>query len=258
MTFERKATRYAVKASSLLLLVASLFLLTSGKMARADEPVTIDAANRAFGEGRFSEAATGLEQLVRSDGFSAPLLFDLGNARLREGKPARAIVAYERALLLAPHDPAIEANLALARADVGAPEDSGILLRSVRSVSTSAWAWIAASGFWLMVGGLGAAAFSKRRRPLWAAVAASAAVTAATAFGALAVEHSDLDRAIVLEAAPVRVSPFETAQSDFSLSPGTAVEAGRTRDAYVFVRDRGGRSGWVERTQVEPIIPSAT
>lgn len=258
MIFETKAARLVVKATSLVLLVASVWMVTAGRSARADEPVTIDTANRAFGEGRFSEAATQLEQLVRSEGFSAALLFDLGNARLREGKPALAIVAYERALLLAPRDPGIEANLALARADVGAPDDRGALVHAAGFFSTSAWTWLAAGGFWLMAGGLGAAAFSKRRRPLWTAVAASAAVTTATALGAIVVARSDLDRAIVLEPAPLRVSPFETAQSELSLSPGASVETGRTRDAYVFVRDRGGHSGWVEKAQVESIVPSAS
>jgi len=61
-----------------------------------------------------------------------------------------------------------------------------------------------------------------------------------------------------MQAAPVLVSPFEGAQSEFALAPGASIELGRARDGYVFIHDATGRSGWVERAEVEPLIPRST
>src|SRR5262249_52216666 len=44
------------------------------------------------------------------------LYFNLGNAKAQSGKPIDAILAYERALRLAPNDPDTRANLELVRA----------------------------------------------------------------------------------------------------------------------------------------------
>ena len=85
---------------------------------RADQPA-LAAAAHAAAAGDYPAAVRNYEQVLKRDGFSAPVLFNLGNAWLRLGKPARAILDYERALVLAPHNPAIEANLAAARSVPG-------------------------------------------------------------------------------------------------------------------------------------------
>ena len=48
-------------------------------------------------------------------GYSAAGLYNLGNAYARAGKPGMAVLNYERASLLAPNDPDIEANLRAVR-----------------------------------------------------------------------------------------------------------------------------------------------
>src|SRR5689334_2789551 len=90
------------------LLVAGCLLSVAPRAHAA----TLDDANRAFAEGRYSVAAAAFDELVHEQGYSAPLLFDLGNAYLRAGRPADAIVAYERAKVLSPRDREITENLA--------------------------------------------------------------------------------------------------------------------------------------------------
>ena len=216
-----------------------------------------DAAHRALAEGRYGEAATAYEALVRERGYSAPLLYDLGNAYLRDGKPAPALLAYERARLLAPRDEAIATNLAAARAALGIPVERSAVERWAGSLSLDAWAWLAASAFWLTVGAAGAGGLWKRRRSFWHLGAAVTAVGGLLAAGGFAVASRELGRGLAMAAAPVLVSPFESAQSSFSLAPGEEVDVGRARDGYVFVRDARGRSGWAERVQVTPLIPTS-
>jgi hypothetical protein len=245
--------KQVIRGACVALLAA--FVVAFGAPARAAANATMDEANRAFGEARYGEASADFEALVRQEGYSAPLLFDLGNAYLRDGKPVPAMLAYERAELLAPRDPGIQANLAVARAAATATDDSGPVSRIAHLVPTNAWTWLAAAGFWVMAGTFAAAMLWKRHRASFVSVAAGAAMAVAGASAALIVGAADLDRGLVMVPAPVFVSPFATAQSDFALPAGSSITLGPARDGYVFIRDATGRSGWLERSQVEPVIP---
>ena len=52
---------------------------------------------------------------VIQSAYSAPALYDLGNFYARAGRPAMAVLNYERARILAPTDPDIQANLSQVR-----------------------------------------------------------------------------------------------------------------------------------------------
>src|SRR5271154_2724545 len=57
-------------------------------------------------------------------GYSAAALYNLGNAYARTGKPGLAVLNYERARLLEPNDPDINANLRHVREAAGLPAES--------------------------------------------------------------------------------------------------------------------------------------
>ncbi len=229
--------------------------LTFAMLARGAGAATMDSANRAFAEGHYADAASQFERIVAENGYSAPLLFDLGNTYLRGGKPVRAIIAYERAELLAPHDEAIRGNLSVARSVATSPDPRGVVERVADVVSVNAWTWVGMGAFWVTVCALGLSWMVSRRRRGLLVVAMCGALIAGTAAAATAVESRVLDRGIVVGPAPVLVSPFESAESDFSLPAGSTVELGKERPPYVFIHDARGRTGWVERTQLEPVVP---
>src|ERR1700726_3799579 len=56
-------------------------------------------------------------------GYSAPALYNLANAYARAGKPGLAVLNYERAKLLDPNDPDIDANLRHVRESSGLPTE---------------------------------------------------------------------------------------------------------------------------------------
>ncbi len=90
-----------------------LFLITSlsifGKGTKAD-------ADALYKAEKYSEAVSAYETLLKSsEGVSAPLYYNLGNAYYKLDNIPFAILNYERALLLEPGDGDIRANLALAR-----------------------------------------------------------------------------------------------------------------------------------------------
>ncbi|MEO8900441.1 MAG: tetratricopeptide repeat protein [Polyangiaceae bacterium] len=239
----------------LLTLAVSLSLAGPASAAATAAAPTLDDANRAFGEGRYPLAAQEIQQIITQQGYSAPLLFDLGNAYLKGGEPVKALLAYERAQLLAPGNAAISANLTTARQAASVPDPSGRVTQAARALSMNTWAWLASACFWAAALALGVAVSYKRARVWGIAVATGAGLIFASALGALCLASGQLDSALVLQAAPVLVSPFDSAQSDFALTAGSSVKLLGVRDHYWLVRDAQGRSGWVDRAQVEPLIP---
>ena len=246
--------RISRRLAGVLLGLAAL-CVTLGLAPRACASPALDAGNRAFAEGRYGEAAAQYEALLARRGYSAPVLFDLGNAYLRAERPVDAILAYERARVLSPRDAAIAGNLAAARKAAGLSEERGLADLFEHLLSANEWTWLATGAVWLAVTA-GAGAFLFRRRRGWLVGAASlGALVASVAGGTLAVSSGELRTGLVVRATPALVSPFASAQSGFSLGAGTAVELGRVHDGYMLIRDRSGQSGWVELTAVAPLIP---
>ena len=80
-------------------------------------------------------------------GYSAAALFNQGNADARQGKTGPAILNYERALLLAPDDADITANLRVVRAKAGLPDaPQNWLSRSVTYARPNTLAWLGCVG----------------------------------------------------------------------------------------------------------------
>src|SRR5271170_2003935 len=74
--------------------------------------------------------------------YSADGLYNLGNSYARAGKPGLAVLSYERAALLAPDDPDINANLAYVRSSAHVymkPRSRFARLAEAESPTTAAW-----------------------------------------------------------------------------------------------------------------------
>ena len=76
-----------------------------------------DAANAAYAEGRYEEAATIYQALIDEQP-DATLYYNLGNARFKQGELAQAILNYERALRLQPNHKDAQYNLAFAQSKI--------------------------------------------------------------------------------------------------------------------------------------------
>ncbi|HEY3816419.1 MAG TPA: tetratricopeptide repeat protein [Polyangiaceae bacterium] len=247
-----RTCRHRIARTSLAAIVGLVLGLSLAPLAAASP--ALDAANRAFAEGHYPEATKQYEALIDRQGYSAPALFDLGNAYLRDGKPVEAMLAYERARLLAPRDPDIERNFEEARKAAGVDEDRGLASRAAHFLTANEWTWLATAAVWLAVAAGGGAALYPRRRTWLARATWIGALAGTISIVALAESSEDQRTGLVLDAAPVLVSPFEGAKSSFSVRAGSNVELGRAHDSFVLVHDRRGRSGWMERSAVAPLV----
>jgi tetratricopeptide (TPR) repeat protein len=231
--------------------LALAFMAPAAPARAAADPASTAGAVRAAAAGDYRQAVRGYEQALHQNGYSAPVLFNLGNSWLRLGRPARAILEYERALVLAPGNAAIAANLATARQRAGlAVPAAGPWLTAARYFSFDTYVWAALVAVWVLCAALillclhGAA--RRLARPL---VLICVAVLCASADAAVLC-WPDLSRAVVQAPAPLQLAPARSATSSATLREGEVVWIQGHYAGFDLVSTSDGRSGWITRDAV--------
>jgi len=135
---------------TLLLWLSAVVSLAAGAQTKAD-------ADSAYNAGEYQQAIRQYEELLKH-GSSADIYYNLGNAYYRTENITRAVLSYERALLLSPGDPDIRFNLQMARSktiDKIVPADEMFFVTWYRSLvsttSVDGWAYVALSALALAV-----------------------------------------------------------------------------------------------------------
>ena len=86
-------------------------------------------ADSAYNKEDYRGAISLYKQAIDSDGVSADIYYNLGNAYFRNGQPGMAVVSYERALKLEPSHTDARHNLAFVRSRIqDLPEDDSSFL----------------------------------------------------------------------------------------------------------------------------------
>ena len=188
--------------------------------------------------------------------FSAPALFNKANAAQREERFGPAILGYERARLLSPDESSIKQNLRIARekAGVNAPAIP-LWQRPAYLLSFDGWAIVGSSAFFIGC----ALFFGLQYVPRSAAksIAASCGTLVLFAMAAIGLRWNELDRAVIQNAhTTVHIAPAANAQGTFELKAGDLVTAKREYGDFVLVRTLDQRSGWVNKNDLERVIPT--
>ncbi len=227
---------------------------------------TLDEANKQFADGDFSAAAASYQKLLDDGGPDAAVYYNLGNAYQSEKDYGPAILAYERARLLKPRDPDLQANLEMARKAATAFEEPELHPRVdavLAYLSRNEWSWLVVGGA-LFLG-----AFSVARglakwplrwtRQLGNALAVVAGIAIVAGSVALWLRRGEAARGIVLtENASVRLSPFEKAEVLGTASPGRVVRLGDSNDGFRYIEVPGtALKGWLSKADVAAISPEA-
>jgi tetratricopeptide (TPR) repeat protein len=238
---------------TLFALTTALFLIAGHVSAQ-----TLDDANRAFVAGKYHDATQAYEAVIAQNGYSAPVLFDLGNSYYKEGDLGQAILAYQRAQWLAPGDSDIAANLQFAQKQAGlAVTESHWSDRISRALSATGWAWIGCAAWTLICASLLLRAFLPRQASLFAFTAIASAFVLTTAIAGAVFASDALRLAIVVDKnVSAVIAPFPAAQTVFSPAPGETVTVQETHGDFLRVTDHAGHSGWISKSQVTPIVPS--
>ena len=109
----KRGEKQEVRVERYVIMLA-IISLASGFSPLTSKAASKAAADSAYVNGNYQEAIKGYESLLKQ-GASAELYFNLGNAYYRTENITRAVLNYERALLLSPGDGDIRFNLQIAR-----------------------------------------------------------------------------------------------------------------------------------------------
>jgi len=189
--------------------------------------------------------------------YSADGLYNLGNSYARAGKPGLAVLSYERAALLAPDDPDINANLAWVRASAHVSvKPPGRLARFVQTTSPTLAAWLGVLG--LALAGTGFIARKVVSGSLWipsGAILIGAALIALAASNAMLLWPRMHEAVVLVDQTPARVSPAPMADAAFVLREAESVTITAEHEDFLLIRTGGGVSGWVARANLGAVVP---
>lgn len=253
-----------MKSFKFILILLFVFLVNIRMWGQESE------AAQAYRDQDYQKSIALYEALVaeglQADKESAQIYFNLGNAYFRDSKLGKAILNYERALLLDPNDGDIRHNLRFARnRTVDRIDTAGELFLSnwflaVRNIyNSNEWANISILLFILFLASVGTFLFV---RILWVRKSAFYAgivlfvlmiVTNVFAFSQKNERIQRNDAIVMVGAARVNASPDENSKSLFELHEGTKVRI-RSSDANWYeIEIANGSVGWTSKQNIEII-----
>ena len=253
-----------------LLMMVTLFAHTSEleQTEQSEQPrlATKAAADSAYLKGHYNEAAAIYEELLQG-GESDELYYNLGNAYYKCDELARAILNYERALIVNPGFADAKANLQIARAktidkEVEQPEIFFIawIKQAIHCLNMHFWAVLAIFTFLLFL--LAVALFFISRVALWKKVGFFSGlilliltVVFNLFASSLKSELTHRNKAIVLSPSiTVRSTPSESGTSLFVLHEGhkVVIKDDSMREWKEISIDED-KVGWVPTESIEVI-----
>jgi hypothetical protein len=189
--------------------------------------------------------------------YSAARLYNLANSYARAGKPGMAILNYERASLLSPNDPDVQANLRYVRASAHLPPETPDAFDRVATIASPLWiSWIGVLGLAIAGASVIAGRLSSRHRLLrGGATLLGVSMLGLTLCNAMALWPRFHQGVLIAASAPVRVSPVPMGDPLFTLPEGEKVKVTAEHEGFALIETRAGRAGWIAHSNFAPIVP---
>lgn len=226
----------------------------------------IAKGNQLYSAGNYEEAINTWEELTESVYEAAPVYYNLGNAYFKSNKIAPAILNFERAKLLAPHDKDINYNLELARTYVvdkidELPEVFYLIWYKniVQLFSSNTWAiltLIALVVFLILFSiYLYAKGYSVKKTMFWLSALFLFIWLGAFAFSCSGRKLiTDHNKAIVFSpSVTVKSSPDESGTGLFVIHEGTKVTVVDELNEWTEIILTSGTKGWLLSSSIEKI-----
>ncbi len=174
-----------------------------------------------------------------------------GQSEQAKGDRSKAVLAFERASLLAPRSSFVQSTLAgTSSASIGSSVDNAL-----RWITPHEWTRLGVVFGW--VAGLSAALAIARRgdNRMARRIAVGAGIAFVLSAGG-ALESSRASRALAVVTGPtgVLVSPYDGAGATADLHPGAVVVVGLRYGRFVHVSGPDGSEGWVATGALESVV----
>lgn len=238
---------------SMLIGVFGAFCLAGSAFAGPQQ--LFDRANGEYIQKNYSVAVHDYELLLRDYGASAALFCNLGQAYAEAGRPGMAIVSLKRAENLAPGDADIAAALKRVRKSAGIFIDPpGNTARLMTILTPGQWALLGLAA--LILYSCLQVFFCFRQGKKGAVVLAGLCLlTLILSTGILVYRWSDLTPFIVIrDDARMLLSPIVGSDMVRMIGEGEEVYPLKKHGGYLYVRDSGGKKGWLLADTLEAVI----
>ena len=220
----------------------------------------LDAANKLYESGKYSEAAAAYAAEISAGNACAEARFNLGNANFKDKKIGLAILNYEKALAISPRDADIKYNLEFARNFVkdNAVEDSaGRFLNAVyRFLTLNELCALLAGAFFLLMGSLVFRLYRKDELSYWLAFGAAILFTLILLLsGTRILDFENNTPAIVVAlSVEAKPAPLDSTPASFTLPEGKKVYILNARQGWAEVLLKGENiKGWVKQDSIAEI-----
>ena len=227
---------------------------------------SLTKANEAYAPEDYIKAIELYEQTAREHGVSSDLYYNLGNAYYKHNEFAKAILNYERALLLNPGNEDARFNLDMANTHIVDKIDPvgrfflSVWIDSMRSyLSSNTWAVIGIIAFFLFIGGCYLYLFTRSVRlkkiGFFGGIVVLLVAIMANCFAWGLNEKKEIrNEAIVFDATvSVKSSPAESGTDLFVLHEGTKVVVLSKVGEWSEVKISDGNRGWLPSAAIEII-----
>lgn len=242
-----------------LMLLAS-FLLPANASLKTE-------ADKAYQENDFKGAIEKYEAILEGGLESADIYYNLGNSYYKDKNIAKAVLNYERALLLSPGDDDIRYNLEMAKSktvDKVTPKSEIFIVTWISAIrdlmSESAWASFAVSCFILFLLGVSAYIFGSKMVIKKTGFSLAVVFLFFTVVGNLFADSQkdklvNREGAIVMQVSvTVKSTPDESGTDLFVLHEGTKVFINdNSMKGWKEVSLEDGTRGWVPTESIEVI-----
>ena len=226
----------------------------------------IAKGNQLYSDGNYEEAVQTWEELTESGYEAAAIYYNLGNAYFKSNKIAPAILNYERAKILAPHNKDINYNLELARTYVVDKIDElteVFYLRWYKNIvqrfSANTWAIITIIAFVIFLVlfsvYLYAKSYLSKKVAFWLSVLLLIIWLCTFAFSRAGNKLvTDHNKAIVFSpSVTVLSSPDESGTELFLIHEGTKVTVVDELNEWTEILLSSGTKGWLLTSSIEKI-----
>lgn len=247
-----------MKLTIFRLLISCLFFIFFSPVWTAGQHSQdlFEQGNEAYSRGDYYAAAEFYNQLAATSGYSAGLLYNLGNSYAQFGQTGKAILNYERALRLSPSDSDIQGNLELIKKESGLfPKEYSWSERFFQLLDLNQWTMSAFSVLALLsIFQLLSLKFhfSILARRLFSACCLFLLMLSVT--GGF-YRHQQWHPSVVTKSdSRLLISPFSAAASTSSIQQGRLVYPQQTHGQFSYVTDETGRRGWIDSSAIEAVI----
>lgn len=257
-------TKKIMKSKQLFNVLLLLFLIHTLYATTPQELFV--AANDAYTKGQYTQAIEGYESILASGQISKEVYFNLGNAYWKNKQKAKAILHFERALLLSPKDEDTAYNLAIVQSQLEDDLDvvGTFFLKDWwqnfhHFFSSTTWSILTLLGLWSGIGGLAIWLLAEdRQRKKKGFFAGLGLLMTSLLFFFAARSQGNFEQhsqqAIVLESAiSLRNGPDEKSTNLLTIHEGLKVELLDKIGDWYKVKLSNGEQGWLPNTAIEEI-----